>query len=130
METTDSGPGQSREAAGDPDRPVDLDGEAELDAFVDANPVALVEFYTEGCGICASMEPVLGNVARASEAAVGLVNPRDDPPLVDRFDVRSVPTLVLFVDGEPVARRSEGFVGADDLVSWVEDERGTDGAGA
>jgi thioredoxin 1 len=123
METTDSGPGQSREAAGDPDRPVDLDGEAELDAFVDANPVALVEFYTEGCGICASMEPVLGNVARASEAAVGLVNPRDDPPLVDRFDVRSVPTLVLFVDGEPVARRSEGFVGADDLVSWVEDER-------
>jgi thioredoxin 1 len=123
METTDSGPGQSREAAGDPDRPVDLDGEAELDAFVDADPVALVEFYTEGCGMCASMEPVLGNVARASEAAVGLVNPRDDPPLVDRFDVRSVPTLVLFVDGEPVARRSEGFVGADDLVSWVEDER-------
>ncbi len=123
METTDSGPGQSREAAGDSDRPVDLDGEAELDAFVDANPVALVEFYTDGCGVCASMEPVLGNVARASEAAVGLVNPRDDPPLVDRFDVRSVPTLVLFVDGEPVARRAEGFVGADDLVSWVEDER-------
>jgi thioredoxin-like negative regulator of GroEL len=130
MDTADGDPDRASEAAGDSDRPADLDGEAELDAFVDANPVALVEFYTEGCGVCASMEPVLGNVARASEAAVGLVNPRDDPPLVDRFDVRSVPTLVLFVDGEPVARRAEGFVGADDLVSWVDSETATDGASA
>jgi thioredoxin-like negative regulator of GroEL len=103
------------------DRPVSLADEAELDAFVESHDVALVEFYTAGCAICQSMEPVLTNVARASGAAVGTVNPRDDPPLVERFDVRSVPLLVLFVDGEPVARRAEGFVGADDLVNWVAD---------
>ncbi|WP_159899983.1 thioredoxin family protein [Salinirussus salinus] len=132
MDTADSEPERPAEpeAEAETERPVDLDDEAELDEFVGANPVALVEFYTEGCGVCASMEPVLGNVARASGAAVGLVNPRDDPVLVDRFDVRSVPTLVLFVDGEPVARRSEGFVGADDLVSWVDSEGDTGEAGA
>ena len=118
------------EAEDGTERPVDLDDEAELDEFVGTNQVALVEFYTEGCGVCASMEPVLSNVARASGAAVGLVNPRDDPVLVDRFDVRSVPTLVLFVDGEPVARRSEGFVGADELVSWVDSTAGAGEAGA
>jgi thioredoxin 1 len=126
MDSVDGGAEEPTCSGADPDRPVDLRDEAELASFVGANPVGLVEFYTEGCGVCASMEPVLGNVARASEAAVGLVNPRDDPVLVDRFDVRSVPTLVLFVDGEPVARRAEGFVGADDLVSWVATEDGSD----
>lgn len=106
----------------DPDgtaRPKHLTDAAELDAFVAAHDRALVEFYTDGCGVCASMEPVLGNVARATDAAVGLINPRDDPPLVDRFDVRSVPLLVLFKDGEPVARKAEGFVGGEELVAFV-----------
>jgi thioredoxin-like negative regulator of GroEL len=132
MDTADSEaerPAES-EAEDGTERPVDLDDEAELEEFVGTNPVALVEFYTEGCGVCASMEPVLSNVARAGGAAVGLVNPRDDPVLVDRFDVRSVPTLVLFADGEPVARRSEGFVGADELVSWVDSTAGAGEASA
>ena len=104
-----------------PDRPTSLADEPALDEFVSTHEVAVVEFYTEGCGICQSMEPILGNVARQVEAAVGLVNPRDDPPLVDRFEVRSVPLFVLFVDGEPVDRRAEGFIPGDDLTAWVED---------
>jgi len=106
-----------------PDRPASLTDEAALDAFVAEAPVALVEFYTDGCGICASMEPVLGNVARGVETdlSVGLINPRDDPPLVGRFDVRSVPLFVLFVDGESVARRADGFVPGDDLAAWIDE---------
>ncbi|MFD1586436.1 thioredoxin family protein [Halorientalis brevis] len=101
-------------------RPTNLADEDALDEFVSGHDLALVEFYTEGCTICQSMEPVLGNVARETEAAVALVNPRDDPPLVDRFTVKSVPLFVLFVDGEPVDQRAEGFIGAEDLLSWVE----------
>lgn len=103
-------------------RPTSLADADALDAFVADADAALVEFYTDGCGICASMEPVLGNVARALDVDVALINPRDDPPLVERFDVRSVPLFVLFVDGEPVARRAEGFIPGDDLTAWV-DER-------
>ncbi|MFC5133371.1 MULTISPECIES: thioredoxin family protein [Haloferacaceae] len=100
-------------------RPTSLADESALDDFLADTDAALVEFYTEGCGICASMEPVLGNVARTVDVDVALVNPRDDPPLVERFDVRSVPLFVLFVDGEPVARRAEGFIPGDDLTAWV-----------
>jgi thioredoxin-like negative regulator of GroEL len=100
-------------------RPTPLADEDALDAFVSDADAALIEFYTDGCGICASMEPVLGNVARAVDVDVALINPRDDPPLVERFDVRSVPLFVLFVDGEPVARRAEGFIPGDDLADWV-----------
>ncbi|EMA66570.1 thioredoxin [Halorubrum aidingense JCM 13560] len=102
-------------------RPTSLADEDALDAFVADADAALVEFYTDGCGICASMEPVLGNVARAVDVEVALINPRDDPPLIERFDVRSVPLFVLFVDGEPVARRAEGFIPGDDLADWVTD---------
>ncbi|RXK50590.1 thioredoxin family protein [Halorientalis pallida] len=101
-------------------RPVHLADADELDGFVADHDRALVEFYTEGCAICQSMEPVLSNVARATGIPVGVVNPRDDPPLVDRFRVQSVPVLVVFEDGEPVARKADGFVGADDLVGFVE----------
>ncbi|WP_435097122.1 thioredoxin family protein [Halorubrum sp. N11] len=102
-------------------RPVSLTDEGALNAFVAGADAAVVEFYTDGCGICASMEPVLGNVARELDIAVATVNPRDDPPLVERFDVRSVPLFVLFVDGEPVARRADGFIPGDDLTTWIED---------
>lgn len=103
-----------------PERPVDLpDGDA-LDAFVGTYPRVLVEFYTEGCGICASMEPVLSGVARTSDAVVATINPRDDPPLVDAYTITSVPTFVLFLDGEPVARRSEGFVPAEALSAFAD----------
>lgn len=103
------------------DRPVQLDDGEELDALVDAHEVVLVEFYTEGCPICQSMEPVMGTVARATDAVVGVCNPRSDPPLVDRFEVRSVPLLVLFVDGEPLARTADGFLGVDEVVAFVDD---------
>jgi thioredoxin-like negative regulator of GroEL len=106
-----------------PDRPVLLDTEAELDALVADEPLVLVEFYTDGCGICQSMEPVLSGVAATSEAVVATVNPRDDPPLIERFTVRKVPLLVLFVDGEPVARYDEGFIGTDELSEWVAEHR-------
>jgi thiol-disulfide isomerase/thioredoxin len=122
MDEPDAGSENSALGTGE-SRPEQLADETELDAFREAADVALVEFYTDGCGICQSMEPVLGNVARALDISVGLVNPRDDPPLVERFDVQSVPLLVLFVDGEPVARRADGFVAGDELTAWIRAER-------
>ncbi|MDR9430311.1 MAG: thioredoxin family protein [Natronomonas sp.] len=111
------------------DRPARLADEDDLDAFMSGSDVALVEFYTEGCGICRSMEPVLGNLARELDIAVGLINPRDDPPLVERFDVRSVPLFVLFVDGSPAARRADGFISGDDLAAWVSENSPTPASG-
>ena len=101
-----------------PERPVDLpDGDA-LDALVEAYPRVLVEFYTDGCGICASMEPILGGLAR-SELVVGTINPRDDPPLIDEYEIASVPTFVLFVDGEMVDRLADGFVPSEQLRAFA-----------
>ncbi len=109
--------------AGDPasNSVTQLQDGATLDEFVSSADTALVEFYTNGCGICQSMEPVLTNLARELDVAIGTINPRDDPPLVEQYAVRSVPLFVLFVEGDPTARRSNGFVAGDDLADWIEE---------
>jgi len=99
--------------------PTRVETATELDALIDAHDRLLVEFFTEGCGACAAMEPVLGAVAKETGVPVALVNPRDDPVLIERFDVRSVPTLVRFEDGEVVSRLAEGFVGAERVVEFL-----------
>lgn len=101
-------------------KPVRLADGDELEAFVDRD-LALVEFYTKGCTMCQAMEPVLGNVARATDVPVGLINPGEDIELVDRFSIRSVPTLLLFRDGDVVGRAAEGFQGTDEVVAFVEE---------
>jgi thioredoxin-like negative regulator of GroEL len=100
-------------------KPIRAETAAELDALIDDHDRLLVELFTEGCGACAAMEPVLGVVARETGVPVVLVNPRDDPVLIERFDVRSVPTLVRFEDGEAVDRLAEGFVGADRVIEFL-----------
>jgi thiol-disulfide isomerase/thioredoxin len=104
-----------------PSHPVDLPDGDSLDAFLDAHHRVLVQFYTDGCSICDSMAPVLDAVVHKTGVPVVTVNPRDDPPLVDRFRITSVPTLVLFRDGDPVDRLADGFVPVADLTAFVTD---------
>ena len=101
-------------------KPVRLEDGAALEAFVSDHDVALVEVYTSGCPKCSAMEPVLGNVARASDVAVGMANPADDATILEEYPIRSVPALLLFREGEEVARKVEGFQGAADVIDFLE----------
>lgn len=103
-------------------KPTHLADEAELDAFLDANDRVLVEAHTDGCSMCDAMVPVLGNVARATDVAVATLNPRDDPPLVERLRVTSVPLLVYYEGGEEVRRLAEGFQPTEAVVEFVDGE--------
>ena len=101
-------------------KPVDVDPGEELRALVESNDRVLVEFYTDNCGICNSMEPIVGIVARETDATVVTVNPGFDLDAVEAYDVQSVPTFVLFEDGEEVDRLAEGFVEAERLVAFAQ----------
>lgn len=101
-------------------KPVQLNDVADYDELLATHDLVLLEFVTSGCGICASMEPVLGVIARSAPGAVATVNAGLVPDLASEFDVQSVPTLVVLRDGEEVARFDDGFQPADPLVDALE----------
>ena len=70
-----------------------------------ATPV-LVDFWAEWCGPCKTIAPVLAEISKeqAGKLTVGKLNVDDAPSIAQRFDVMSIPTLLLFKDGKPVAR--------------------------
>ena len=101
------------------DRPLTLSTKEALDELIASHDRVLVEFHTEGCGKCKAMEPVLGAVARTTDVPVATMNPREDPVLVDEYDVRSVPKLLLFVDGALAATREDGVLSVDEATEFA-----------
>jgi len=101
-------------------KPVQLHDMADYDDLLAAHDLVLLEFVTSGCGICASMEPVLSGVARSAPGVVATVNAGLVLDLAAEFGVQSVPTLVVLRDGEEVARLDDGFQSSETLVDVLE----------
>ncbi len=65
----------------------------------------IVDFWAEWCGPCHMVAPALDQIAeeRADELRLVKVNIDEQPALAQRYGIMSIPTIVLFKDGEPVA---------------------------
>jgi thioredoxin 1 len=67
----------------------------------------LVDFYASWCGPCKKLAPTLDEVAAESpRARVVKVNIDDSPAIAARYGVQSVPSLIVFKDGQVVARQT------------------------
>lgn len=64
----------------------------------------LVDFWASWCGPCMMVGPIVSEIAEENEGKikVGKVNVDDQPELAAQFQIASIPTLMVFKDGQPV----------------------------
>ena len=90
------------------DRPQPIVGEALDRVLAETDVPVLIDFYADWCGPCRMMAPVLDQFARdrMGEVLVGKIDTDRYPEAARRFDVRGIPTLIVFSGGREVARQS------------------------
>ena len=101
------------------DAPVHVDGAAAFEELVGGDGPVLVDFYADWCGPCQMLEPTVKQLAAETDATVAKVDVDANQDLAGTYGVRGVPTLLVFVDGEPV-ERVVGVRGKDELASLLE----------
>jgi thioredoxin 1 len=87
-----------------PSEPIHVESEAAFSDLLSEHDVVLVDFYADWCGPCKMLEPTVEALARDSAAAVAKVDIDVHQGLAAQYQVRGVPTLLLFSDGDLVER--------------------------
>lgn len=105
--------------------PAPLD-EAAFDKHIARSQLpVLVDFWAPWCGPCRMMAPQFEAAAKQLEPHVRLVkvDTEEAQGLAARYNIRSIPTVALFVNGREVARQP-GAMGAADIVRWTRSHLG------
>jgi thioredoxin 1 len=74
--------------------------EDNFDQVIKGYDKVLVDFYADWCGPCRALAPILDKIA--TQYAVVKVDIQNSPELASRFNVSSIPTLILFEKGQPI----------------------------
>ena len=102
-----------------PGEPIHVESVEQFAEVTTQFDVVLVDFYADWCGPCNMHEPVVASVAANTDAAVAKVDIDQQQGLATQYGVRSVPTMVLFANGEQV-EQIVGMQGEDKLTRLVE----------
>ncbi|MFP4002040.1 MAG: thioredoxin [Thermoplasmata archaeon] len=88
-----------------PEEPIEVT-DSEFKETIEEYPLVLVDFWAAWCGPCKMMEPVMEELAEEyqGDVVIGKMNVDKNQTVPSQYQVSSIPTMVLFKDGEAVDR--------------------------
>lgn len=95
------------------------DASFESDVIRSDTPV-VVDFWAEWCGPCKMISPALEEIAQEMDGTVKIakLNVDENQQVAMKYGVRSIPTLIMFKDGQP-ASQQVGAAPKGKLVDWI-----------
>jgi len=92
------------------------------ETIASADTPVVVDFWAEWCGPCKMIAPILSEIAteQSGKVTIAKLNVDENPDLAMRFNVMSIPTLLVFRNGE-VAKRLVGAKGKGQLLQELDE---------
>ncbi len=91
------------------------------DEVLKSSVPCVVDFWAEWCGPCKNLTPILEEISVELKGKIKIakVNIDDNQELAAKFSIRSIPTMIIFKDGENIDTKV-GLPPKNDLLEWIE----------
>ena len=91
--------------------------DSKVDNYMAKGPF-VIDFYADWCQPCKSLSPVLEKVSDEYNITVGKCNIENNDDLIDKYEVRNIPTLIFVKDGKVIDKMT-GYKSPDQLTDKI-----------